>query len=262
MHIEKCWYEYALLGRLAYDPTLTGAYFTDLMACRWDGAAAREDVEKLHQAMNSAGKVVPQALRYFWQNTDAYYPEMCLTHKTAFGFLAIRYWTNSDNTLAGAGAMSVPAYVEAVQAGQTEFDLVTPPEMVANWRTWADETMALVNEILSREPETYESLAQKEFYSTVKDQRLQAEMGNYYAEKTAAAIDLRTYSVTGDTARQDSAVSHLKNALVHWNTYAMDFASRYQPMLMGRLQLAPNPTELLTNVEKDISQAQSWKVGR
>lgn len=262
LHIEKHWYEYALLGRLAFDPTLSEAYFTDLMAMRYGAAVSRADVEKLSVAMGTAGKIIPFVTRYFWINTDAYYPEMCLTNKTAFGFITVKLWANAENALAEGGVMSMPAYVSAVQEGQTSFDLITPPQMIELLNGWADSTLALTGEILAGEPETYESIAQTEFYSTVKDQRLHAEMGYYYAEKTAAALDLRTYNATSDKAYQDSAVKHLEKAVELWKTYANDFAARYQPLLMGRLQLAPDPTALIPDVEADIKLAQRWRPGR
>ena len=262
LHIEKCWYEYALLGRLGYDPTLDAEFFIRLMAHRWEGAAPRADVEKLFHAMNAAGRIVPQALRFFWQNGDSYYPEMCLTNKTSFGFITVKIWANSDNALAQAGTMSMPAYIQALQDGQESFDLITPPQLIDSWRAWADETMVLTDEILAGEPEAYANLAQKEFYSTVKDQRLHAGMGYYYAEKTAAALDLRMYGATSDKKYQESAIEHLKTALDLWKNYAADFAARYQPLLMGRLQLAPDPTALIPDVEADIKLAQRWRPGR
>lgn len=261
LHMEKIWYEYAMIGRMGYDPTLTRDYFIDLMACRWPDVAC-EDVVKLEEAMSLAGKIVPQAARYFWQQTDVYYPEMCLTHKSAFGFINVKYWTNANNALPQSNAMSMPAYVDALLAGQTEFDLVTPAQMIDNWNSWATQTLAIVDELLANEPAVYTSLAQREFYSTVKDQRLQAEMGLYYAEKTAGALDLRLYNANSDTAYQTSAIAHLTKALDAWKVYAEDFAGRYQPLLMGRLQTAPNPTELIPSVEKDITLAERWKPGR
>lgn len=262
LHIEKHWVEYALLGRLAYDPTLSDAYFTDLMAVHFGPAVARSDVEKLSEAMNTAGKIIPLVTRFFWINTDAYYPEMCLTNKTAFGFITVKLWANAENALAGAGVMSMPAYVSAVQEGQTEFDLITPPQMIELLNGWADSTLALTGEILADRPENPSTPGERAFYSTVLDQRLQAEMGRYYAEKTAAALDLRMYNANSDKAYQESAVAHLNTALDLWKTYAEDFASRYQPQLMGRLQLAPDPTALIPDVEADIKLAQRWRPGR
>ncbi len=262
LHIEKCWYEYALLGRLAYDPTLPEDYFINLMAKRWEKAASKEDIEKLFKAMDTAGEIVPLTARYFWINTDAYYPEMCLTNKTAFGFITVKLWANAKNALEGGGVMCMPDYVDAVQAGQEKFDLITPPQVIEMLTKWSEETMTLVNEILANEPETFESLAQREFYSTVKDQRLQAEMGFYYAEKTAAALDLRMYNATSDKAYQESAVARLEKAVTLWTTYAEDFAARYEPQLMGRLQLAPDPMALIPDVEADIKLANRWRPGR
>lgn len=260
LHIEKCWYEYALLGRLAYDPTLSEDYFKSLMAAHYGVDSTK--AELLFEAMNDAGKIVPLTARYFWINTDAYYPEMCLTNKTAFGFLTVKLWANAQNALEGGGMMSMPDYVDAVMAGEESFELITPPELIDMLRGYADSAMDKVSTLLASEPASYASINEREFWSAVKDQRLQAEMGYYYAEKTAAALDLRMYNATSDTKYQEAAIEKLNNALELWKTYAADFAGRYQPMLMGRLQLAPNPTELIKDAENDIKLAQRWRPGR
>ena len=87
-------------------------------------------------------------------------------------------------------------------------------------------------------------------------------MGFYYAEKTAAALDLRMYNATSDKAYQESAVARLEKAVTLWTTYAEDFAARYEPQLMGRLQLAPDPMALIPDVDADIKLANRWRPGR
>lgn len=260
LHIEKCWYEYALLGRLGYDPTLSEDYFTSLIAAHY--GVERDKAALLFGAMNDAGKIVPLTTRFFWINTDAYYPEMCLTNKTAFGFLTVKLWANAENALEGGGMMSMPAYVDAVMAGTETFELITPPELIELLRGYSDSAMEKVNALLTDEPSSYASIGEREFWSTVKDQRLQAEMGYYYAQKTAAALDLRMYNATSDTKYQDAAIEKLTNAVELWKTYAADFSERYTPLLMGRLQLAPDPTALIPDVEADIKLAQRYRPGR
>lgn len=260
MHIEKHWYEYALIGRLAYDTSLTNGHFEALMEERFEGAVSREAANQLHAAMGLAGKIVPQVQRLVWQNGDSNYPEMCLTNITSFGFLNIKYWANSSVSMPDAGVMSIPDYVAAVQAGQTEFTLQTPVQAADALETYATQALAIVEDLLKNEPAAYTGAAEKEFYNMVKDQQMQAVMGLYYAEKIWAAVDVRTYNATADTSYQDSAVAHLERGLELWKEYAALFDARYQPMLMGRLQLAPDPTELIADAEKDISAVQKWRI--
>ena len=42
--------------------------------------------------------------------------------------------------------------------------------------------------------------------------------------------------------------------------HAAAFDARYLPMMMSRLQLIPSPTELIADVEKDITLAERWRI--
>ena len=260
LHIDKHWYEYALLGRLAYNPALTNEDCMNLLALRFDGAVDREKTELLFHAMQAAGKIIPQVTRFFWIDTDAYYPEMCLTHKTAFGFLSVKNFANFTNALEGAGTLSVPDYVNAWQAGQQDFELQTPPGTAGALATIAEEALHNIEILLADEPAAYSSFAEKEFYSTVKDQKMHALMGMYYSEKISAAVDIGLYNATADSTYQTSSIEHLEKALEYWKAYAAEFEARYRPLMMSRLQLTPDPTALIKDVEKDISIAQKWRI--
>ena len=259
-HIQKHWYEYALLGRLGYSPEPDNDYFRRLLAEHFEGAVSREKTDLLFDAMNAAGKIVPQVARFYWINTDAYYPEMCLTHKTAFKFLTVKTWANANNALEGGGVMSIPAYAEAVAAGQESFELQTPVQAAEALNGYAAETMVSVDALLIDELAAYTSPAEREFYSMVKDQRMQAEMGFYYSEKLWGAAEIGLYNATGDKEHQERSVAHLKQALEYWKIYAQDFSARYRPQMMARLQLVTDPNEYTKDAERDISLAQKWRI--
>ena len=260
MHIEKHWYEYMLIGRLAYNPSLTNEDCKALFALHFDGAVDSSKTDLLFEAVQAAGKIIPQVTRFFWIDTDAYYPEMCLTHRTAFGFLSVKNYANFSNALDGAGVLAVPDYVDAVQAGQEDFDLQTPPEVAQALADYSAETMKYLETLLADEPETFSSFEEKEFYSMAKDQLMQALMGLYYSEKISAAVDLKLYNATSDTAYQNSSIEHLNKAVEYWKAYAAEFEARYRPLMMSRLQVAPDPMALIKDVEKDISIAQKWRI--
>ena len=114
--------------------------------------------------------------------------------------------------------------------------------------------------LLADEPETFSSFEEKEFYSMAKDQLMQALMGLYYSEKISAAVDLKLYNATSDTAYQNSSIEHLNKAVEYWKAYAAEFEARYRPLMMSRLQVAPDPVALIKDVEKDISIAQKWRI--
>ncbi len=259
-HIRKHWYEYALLGRLGYNPDLDNDCFRALMAEHFEGAVPREKTDLLFDAMLSAGKIVPQVARFYWIDTDAYYPEMCLTHKTAFKFLTVKTWANAKNNLAGGGVMNIPEWAEAVAAGQESFEEQTPLQAAEALNGYAAAAMSCVDVLLADEPETFTGPAQREFWSMVKDQQLQAEMGFYYSEKLYGAAEIGLYNATKDKTHQEASVAHLEKALEYWKTYAQDFAARYRPQMMARLQLVTDPGEYTSEAERDISIAQKWRI--
>ena len=260
MHIDKHWYEYALIGRLAYNPSLSNDDCKNLLALRFNGTIAKDKTDILFDAMQAAGKIIPQVTRFFWIDTDAYYPEMCLTHRTAFGFLSVKNFANFTNALEGAGTLSVPDYIDALQAGQQDFDLQTPPEVAEALAVFAEEALHYIEILLAEEPAEYSSFAEKEFYSTVKDQKMQALMGLYYSEKISAAVNIGLYNATTDASYQTGSIEHLEKAIEYWKAYTAEFEARYRPLMMSRLQLSPDPTALIKDVEKDISIAQKWRI--
>ena len=73
-------------------------------------------------------------------------------------------------------------------------------------------------------------------------------------------MELGLYNETEDTTHQETAIGYLEQGLEYWKEYAELFDERYVPLLMGRLQLAPNPTELIADAEEDISIAETWRI--
>ena len=90
--------------------------------------------------------------------------------------------------------------------------------------------------------------------------QLQAEMGFYYSEKLYGAAEIGLYNATKDKTHQEASVAHLEKALEYWKTYAQDFAARYRPQMMARLQLVTDPGEYTSEAERDISIAQKWRI--
>ena len=259
LHIKKHWYEYALIGRLAYNTSLNNEFFKKLMEEHFSEVVSSEKADQLYEAMELAGKVVPQIVRLLWINGDMYFPEMNLTNVSGFGFLSVKYWANTSTSMPDAGVMSISDYVAAVQNRQTEFTLQTPAQAADELEKYASQALAVVGELLKDEPASCTD-AEEEFYNMVKDQQMQATMGLYYVEKIRAALDIKTYNATSDTNWQESSIIHLQRGLELWNAYTDLFGQRYKGMLMGRLQLTVDPAVFIPDAEKDISIAEKWRV--
>ena len=78
--------------------------------------------------------------------------------------------------------------------------------------------------------------------------------------RVLCAAEIGLYNATRDKTHQEASVAHLEKALEYWKTYAQDFAARYRPQMMARLQLVTDPGEYTSEAERDISIAQKWRI--
>ena len=156
-----------------------------------------------------------------------------------------------------------PVPVPAKEPASSSETLTASAEMPAQTEIHAAEAPIQANAeetLLADEPETCSSFEEKEFYSMAKDQLMQALMGLYYSEKISAAVDLKLYNATSDTAYQNSSIEHLNKAVEYWKAYAAEFEARYRPLMMSRLQVAPDPVAFMKDVEKGISIGQKRQI--
>lgn len=259
LYAKRHWYEFMLWGRLGYDLSLPTSYFAELMAEHFEGAAPHDDAVKLAAAMENAGKIIPLVTTYFWISSDLYYPEASATHITSFGFIGLKTWANSVNTQPGAGVLSTPEFVDADVKGEAIPEGRTPVETADSLRTYSGEALSIAEELLKKEPSNYSSDSEREFWQMVHDQRMWANLGLYYAEKTCAAIDIRYFNDTGDEKYRESAMSHVEGEIESWNKYAAEFSEYYEPQLYGRLQWVVYPEYLKPDVEKERDIVKKWR---
>ena len=259
LYAKKHWYEFALWGRLGYDLSLTTEHFQKLMAEHFEDAVPEEDAVKLAQAMGYAGKIIPLVTTYFWVSSDLYFPEASASHINSFGFIDLKTWANSVNSQSGAGVLSTPEYVDADVKGEPIPEGRTPMETVEQLAENAEQALVLVEELLADEPEEYKNDTQREFYQMVHDQRMMANLGRYYSEKTAAAIQIRYFNDTGDESYQEAALEHVEKEIEYWKLYADEFAEYYEPQLYGRLQWVVYPPDLTPEVEAEKDVVEEWR---
>ena len=93
----------------------------------------------------------------------------------------------------------------------------------------------------------------------VHDQRMWANLGLYYAEKTYAAISLRTFNDTGDEKYRKEALSHVEKEISSWKAYSSEFSQFFKPQLYGRLQWVVYPEYLNTDVEAEAEVVTKWR---
>lgn len=259
LYARKHWAEFMLWGRLGYDLSVPASRFEDLIALHFRDAAPREDALKLASAMENAGKIIPLVTTFFWVSSDLYFPEASASHLSSFGFIGLKTWTNSVNTQPGAGVLSVPEYVDALVREEEVPTGRTPVETADNLKASAESALAISSELLLGEPAESGSLQEREFWQTVHEQRMWANLGLYYAEKTYAAIDLRYFHDTGDEEYRAKAMEHVENEIAAWKAYAEEFSRYFSPQLYGRLQWVVYPEYLIPDVEAEAGIVTKWR---
>lgn len=244
--IGKQWFSFLLWGRLSYDPDLPNDRFTRILGEHFPGI----DAAQLARAMAEAGRIIPQVTRFYWQDIDLkWFPEACISHPTAYrGFHTVRHFVDNE-PMPGAGIMSIREFVQRTLAGQPMTGQ-TPPQVAAALEEHAAATQSALR-ALGRPDD-------KELRLTLGDQRAMALLGEYYAKKIRAAIQLGLYDTTGIRARQQEAVEDLQGAAAAWREYAAVATAQYRPQLLTRVGYV-DLNALAEKVAADIEIAQRWQ---
>jgi hypothetical protein len=248
--MQRQWYSFMLWGRLGFDPNLPNEHFQRVLATRFPQVPA----DRLSLASATASQIIPQITRFFWGDIDIkWFPELCTQYPTPQGFYTVKHFMLGQ-TEPGSHLLNIRewrASPSSAPGGRA------PPAVAAALQQWADETEALVDELM---PRTLESSAPSthELRETLADFRSFALLGTYYAEKIRGACDLAAFDLSGDEAQRASAVQHLQRALAAWRNYAAGVNAQYVPQLLNRIGQS-NPDGLTPSVAADIAIARGWK---
>ncbi len=249
--MEKQWYSFALVGRLAYEPALPDSHFERLLAARHPKAPAPQ----LFRALQGAGQVMPLITRFFWGDIDLkWYPEACWSHRRSKGqgFYTVRHFMEGSS-MPGANVLCIRDWRSRLAARQP-MEQTTPLEIADALEKSAAETFSSLNAL--SEAAKQDSELQK----TVNDCEALALLGRYYASKIRGACALAQFDANGDKSEHDAALRHLGDALTHWKKYAAIRDAHYVPALYNRVGYV-DITALTEMVAADVNIAQSWKPG-
>lgn len=244
--LQKQWYSFMLWGRLSYDPSLPDALFERALARRFPEVPAA----KLFRASAAASQIIPQTTRFFWGDIDLrWFPEACKRYRH---FYDVKDFVAGE-TMPGSGILNIREWRLRRLAGQ-EMNGLTPLQIAENLKAYAQETLALVDELRPLQG------SNKELRLTLGDFQAMAHLGCYYAEKILAACDLALFDKNGRDELRESAVQHLESALAHWKKYAAVATRQYKPQLLNRVGFT-DLNEQIRNAEADLELAKAWKPG-
>jgi len=211
LEIVKHWYNWALWGRLSYNPELTNEVFISLLESRFPMVDAYE----LFYIWQEASMVYPTTTAFHWGEVDfKWYIEGCKSRpgpaENTTGFHDVnRFITLPPHPK--SGFQSIPDYVKMTMADSTT-NLKTPLEVA---RKLSDHANAALTGVTNIDPS--ESM---ELQYTVNDIKSMAYMGEYYSYKIEGATNLAMYRETNDLAYQEKAIKNLEQALSSWKKYS------------------------------------------
>jgi hypothetical protein len=247
--MEKQWYSFMLIGRLAYNPSLPDSHFERMLAARHPKASSHH----LFRALQGASQVMPLTTRFFWGDIDLkWYTEACLSHPKSRGFYTVRHFMEGIS-MPGAEVLCIRDWRNRLAARQP-MEQTTPLEIADALDGAASETFAAVDAL--REAAKQDS----ELRKTVNDCEALAWLGRYYASKIRGACALALFDANADKFEQDAALRHLANALAHWEQYAAIRDAHYVPALYNRVGHV-NVIALTEKVAADLDIARNWKPG-
>ena len=231
MYTRKHWFNYFLIGRLAFEPNLSDQRIKDVFKAHFPDCP---EAENLLDATSEAGKIIPQVNKVYYQTNGDYtwFVEGNWSHPSTFGFIDLKRWMKNDNTYQDGTTMSVEEYAIRVASGieTAEDGRQLPTEAAQNLRSYAEAVLATVNELNSN-PSKAKTFSQKEFQKLATDDEAMAYLGLFYSERILGSIDIRIYNETQDESYRGSSVEHLLASAEYFDRYADIISSNYVPLL-------------------------------
>ncbi len=220
---KKMWYNFMLLGRLAYDPGLSTSLFQKTIANKFPEVSG----PALYDAWVAASKIIPVVNRFHFSNTGGadwmWYPEACMNQRenTISNFIGSR---TIDSTM-----MNIGAYRDKLAGGLAMGSAITPLQTAQQLNDYADAALQSVDQM--------DPGPNKELRLTIGDIRAMAYLGYYYSEKIQGATEKAIYDQdpASHAEFKQKAIDHLRLAAMHWRTYAAAFAQLYKPQWLSRI---------------------------
>lgn len=246
LEIDKHWYHWLLWGRMSYDPSLTDARLTDLLADRFPDAKTK--AATLFYDWQDASMVLPTITGFHWGDVDfKWYPEACKSRpgpaRNETGFHDVNRFISLPPHPC-SGYQSIPDFIAAGPS-----DTLLPPFEVAQvLRDFSAsalgnaEKMGTTNDV--------------GLTATLADIAALGHLGNYYASKIEGATHLAAYRQSGRESERQLAIKALEDAKEIWADYVQIAAEQYHnPLWTNRVGYV-DWNQLSEWVEQDVAIAQ------
>ncbi|GAB5560020.1 MAG: hypothetical protein SynsKO_16670 [Synoicihabitans sp.] len=238
MEIDKHWYKFRLWGQLAYDNERGDDYWQAVLAHRFPNV----DAALLHDTWETVSEIIPQLNRSAWSGTDAGFAAegvMSWLSPASDGFLTLDDYYFDRPPMAlnriengpDQQCISVTDWAKAKLSGNDEtLNGLTPLEVADNLDRFAHAADRALPRLRSQIDGNIE------LRETLFDIESMAHLGRYYADKLRGAAKLALFRATDgeDRTAHRESVTHLEEAVHHWEEYSRVLEPRYIPTLMAR----------------------------
>ena len=243
---EKHWYQFALWGRMSYNPDLPEETWQNHFHQKYGRSG-----EDLFYGLKAASKIVPAVSQLFWLNYDfQWHPESCLSNS---GYKTIKDFVNGSS-MPGSGVLGIRDYVRAMLEGQTS-DGKTPQDIISELERSSRSVMDIY-ERLKKQLRADE--VDGELECILLDLQAWAFLGLYYREKFAAAVKLSEFHETSNAERKIEAIQSLEQARDWWIKLGNVWSQHYKPYLMTRTKMTFGWPLYIKQIEQDIEIAKGF----
>lgn len=240
---EKDWDQFAMIGRLSYNPDLPETLWEDQYAFRYG-----ENGKAVMRGLSAAVDTICAVNRLIWLNYDyQWHPESLLSVN---GFRSILDFMESA-AMPGIGTFGMKEYLDQLKKG-TRIEGETPVMIFDRIGKNLKIIESSVAEVEAQTPCPAGELA-----CVLLDLKAWNALGHYYLCKLQAALELLCYEDSGEEKKKDAAVVLLKDALGFWKELSEIGARHFIPYKMGRVQQYFGWSLYTEEVEQDIRLAEN-----
>jgi hypothetical protein len=244
LEINKHWYRFMIWGRLGYNPEIANSRIKAIIASKFPEV----DAELLYNTWAESSKIIPQVTRFAWGDWDFHWqPEAAMNYRN--DLKPINKFGNNP-TMEGSGILNAADYVKAKLNNET-ISKTTPLEVINNLKTYSEKSRNNAKKLLK-------NVNSEELEQTLIDIKSMSFLGEYYANKFSAVVELEYFKNTGDASYKEKAILYLEKAVENWKVYAEINTKRYHPQNFARLRIF-DWNKQLEWVKKDIEIAKSIK---
>lgn len=244
LEINKHWYKFLLWGRLGYNPEIENTRFKQLVAEKFP----ETNSELLFNTWSEASKIIPLVNRFHWRDWDyMWQPEACME---IWNDLRSVDAFRTNPTMEGSGILNPRDYVKTILDNKnTTFK--TPLDIVESLKALSNNCLVNADSLLT-------NTTTKELTQTLLDIKSMAFLGEYYAYKISAAVELEFFKVTGKLEHKLNSINFLEQGVLSWEKYTNINTGRYHRQNFARLRTFDWKNQL-EKVKKEIQLVKKAK---